>query len=150
MVSISACHAEHLGSIPSRDVVFSIKCDIFTLILCGGLDCIVVSTSVCGTESSGSNPARAPSFRPWSILKVGKTYLFFFFLYVRNALAHGVNVSTGFPLFQHPKVVSSILPCLHTFFYVWYCACVVLCACALRRGPFFSPTCLTWLLRLHI
>ena len=59
MVSISACHAEHLGSIPSRDVVFSIKCDIFTLILCGGLDCIVVSTSVCGTESSGSNPDRA-------------------------------------------------------------------------------------------
>ena len=58
MVSISACHAEHLGSIPSRDDVFSIKCDIFTLILCGGLDCIVVSTSVCGTESSGSNPDR--------------------------------------------------------------------------------------------
>ena len=57
MVSISACHAEHLGSIPSRDV-FSIKCDIFTFILCGGLDCIVVSTSVCGTESSGSNPDR--------------------------------------------------------------------------------------------
>ena len=57
MVSISACHAEDLGSIPSRDV-FEIKCDFFIFILCGGLDCIVVSTSVCGTESSGSNPDR--------------------------------------------------------------------------------------------
>ena len=26
------------------------------LVLCGRPDCIVVSTSVCGTESSGSNP----------------------------------------------------------------------------------------------
>ena len=56
-----------------------------------------------------------PFFRPWSILKVGKTYLFFFFLYVRNTLPHAVNVSTGFPLFQLPKVVSSILPFLHPF-----------------------------------
>ena len=77
MVSISACHAEHLGSIPSRDVVFSIKCDIFTLILCGGLDCIVVSTSVCGTESSGSNPDRD---LPFSVDPSMSKKLFYFIL----------------------------------------------------------------------
>ena len=79
MVSISACHAEHLGSIPSRDVVFSIKCDIFTLILCGGLDCIVVSTSVCGTESSGSNPDRAPFFDV-DRLSMSERLIYFFLL----------------------------------------------------------------------
>ena len=44
------------------ETLFLRKCDIFTLTLCGGLDCIVVSTSVCGTESSGSNPDRALLF----------------------------------------------------------------------------------------
>ena len=79
MVSISACHAEHLGSMPSRDV-FSIKCDIFTLILCGGLDCIVVSTSVCGTESSGSNPDRDLLFGLDQFLRLERLIYFFFFL----------------------------------------------------------------------
>ena len=108
----------------------------------------MVSTSVCGTESSGSNPDRALFFGLDQFLRLER-HLFFFFLYVRNALAHDANVSTGFPLFQHPKVVSSILPFLHPFSIFWYCACVLVCACALGRD-LFSPTCLTCLTRLQI
>ena len=94
MVSISACHAEHLGSIPSRDVVFSIKCDIFTLILCGGLDCIVVSTSVCGTESSGWNPDRDLLFGVDHFSMSERPFHFFFFLLPGNAVVHCITVST--------------------------------------------------------
>ena len=52
------CLSSRRSGFNSQPRRFLIKCDIFTLILCGGLDCIVVSTSVCGADSSGSNPDR--------------------------------------------------------------------------------------------
>ena len=80
------------------------------------------------------------SFIPWSKMSDVKPF---------TIICGGANVSTGFPLFQHPNVVSSILPFLHPFSIFWYCACVLVCACALGRD-LFSPTCLTCLTRLQI
>ena len=87
-----------------------------------------------------------PSFRRWSFMNVGKNFLFFL---LSLSSERASTWCTGLPLFQHPKVVSSILPFLHPFSISWYCACVLVCACALGRD-LFSPTCLTCLTRLQI
>ena len=67
----------------------------------------MVSTSVCGTESSGSNPDRDLPFSVDPSMSKKLFYLFFF-LYVRNAVAHCAAVIAGFTFFRlHPKVESS-------------------------------------------
>ena len=70
-----------------------------------------------------------PSFRRWSFMNVGKNFLFFL---LSLSSERASTWCTGLPLFQHPKVVSSILPFLHPF--VWYCACKFLSLICLLRN----------------
>ena len=89
----------------------------------------MVSTSVCGTEKN--------------------SFILFFFLYVRNAVAHCAAVSAGFTFFRlHPKVERSSLlfaffiqlhNVLQHFFHIRYCECVLPCAYALRRATNSVP-----------
>ena len=111
MVSISACHAEDPGSIPSRDVVFN-KVWFLILILCGSLDCIVVSTSVCGTESSDSNPDRDLLFDFDRLSMSERTFYFFFFFLPGNEVVHCITFpfllsKTIFFLFSKDRFVSA-------------------------------------------